>query len=91
MKSFIVGIICGVLLLSCASAAISYNYYGLAADSYDGKLLGVDESKDLPLSICEPDAKVKGKCVVMLKAEFFKMKSDLDQTREKLISCERGE
>lgn len=71
--------VCNVL--ACTSVAFKYKYYGLAPEpghpSLNGLLLGPTPKDDLPLSTCDPDDQIKGKCVVMMTQEFERMRSDL--------------
>lgn len=79
-------------LLGCGTAATwNYRVYGLNADSYEGTLLAADKTgkDDLPLSVCKPDAKIKGKCIVVLKDEYFKFKNDYLATKQALIDLQR--
>jgi hypothetical protein len=86
-------LLCAVALavIGCGAAApFGYRYYGLKPDSYRGTLEGPDASKDLPLSVCAPDAKDKNKCVVMLTQEAFRLKAEVLQLRQQLKDCQRG-
>ena len=87
-KSFALGIVLGSLLVGCAS--FNYRYYGLEAASYEGKLLGPKPENDLPFSTCKPDETTAGKCVVMVSDEFFRMKQDYNETKQRLIECQGG-
>lgn len=99
LKNFTMGLLLGVLLVGCAGAAkFGYKYYGLDLPDYDGKLLGPAEKDDLPFRQCQPDDFVtasdvhdlsKGKCVVLFSDEFFRLKADLMDTRQKLIECQK--
>lgn len=84
-------VIPGLLLLAIigCGATFSYRHYGLDARSYDGSLLGPDPKQDLPLKVCEPDAVSTGKCMVMLAAEFYRLKADYLDMANRLIACER--
>jgi len=86
IKSFALGIIFSVFVIGCAG--FQYRYYGIAPVSYEGKLLGPTPSEDLPLSVCMPDAQVKGKCVVMLVDEFTKFRQDYDRVKTELKDCQ---
>jgi hypothetical protein len=73
--------------MSCASFA--FKYYGLAGIRYeDGTLLGPKPENDLPFSSCAPTSQVKNPCVVMFAAEFFKMKTDYEDTKQRLKDLE---
>lgn len=67
----------------------SYAYYGLQAAYYDGKLLAVNPKDDTDLMRCAPDANGKGKCIVMFGGEFYAMKQDFLDTKQKLVDCEK--
>ncbi len=90
MRNFLFGIAVGFLVLGCAGLSFSYAYYGLQAASYDGKLLAVDPKNDKDLAVCAPDAHTKGKCIVMFGREFFALKSDFLDTKQKLSDCQKG-
>jgi len=79
-----------VCLAGCGAASFNYRNYGLAPESYEGKLLGPEAKDDIPLSQCKPDEVVKGKCVVMFTDEFFRLKADLLATQKALIDCQRN-
>lgn len=81
-----------VLLLSAiigCGATFSFRHYGLDAKSYEGTLLGPDPKQDLELSVCEPDEVEKGKCIVMLRDEFYRLKLEYLDISNRLIACER--
>ena len=87
--AFALGLVSGIGLISCAGVSFNYAYFGLSAASYDGQLLAVDPKNDLPLSICAPDAVDKGKCIVMRGADFYAVKKDFLDTKQKLIDCQK--
>ncbi len=71
------------LLVSCAG--FSYHYYGLDQVSYDhGVLLGPTPHDDIPFSKCSPR-----ECVVMFAKDFFAFKQDYQDSKNKLIECEK--
>lgn len=98
--------LCLIILLylaGCATAGFTYKWYGLEAESYQGKLLGPDPSLDLEFTKCQPDPDAspdpspnpapspeKGKCVVMLSSEFFAMKLAYEQLQKDLSNCQQG-
>lgn len=91
-KGFNLGIILGFLLVGCAGFTFPYAYYGmnLMDSCYDhGDLLGKTAADDQPVSLCKPDEKVKGKCVVMLADPFYNMKGDYLDCKQKLSDCEK--
>lgn len=85
-RSFLLGLLLGITLVGCAS--FQYRYYGIVPSQ--GKLLGVKPSDDKPLSMCEPDAQQRGKCVVLFTEEFERFVSDYLETKEQLKACQSG-
>lgn len=79
-----------VIILPACGATFAYKFYGVDAVSYEGNLLGEKPEDDIPFARCKPDDVEKGKCVVMLKEEFFQMKADYLQTKQALIDCQKG-
>ena len=91
LKPAVIALVVAASVIGCGAASpFGYKYYGLKPESYRGTLEGADASKDLPLSVCAPDAKDKNKCVVMLTQEAFRLKSELLQLRQQLKDCQRG-
>lgn len=89
MKRFLLGFSSAVLLMGCAG--FSYHYYGIADVIYDhGKLLGPTPNEDLPFSKCAPNGESLNPCVVMFTKDFMAFKLDYDDTKQKLIDCQRG-
>lgn len=86
MKNFTLGILVGVLLVGCAG--FSYKYYGLSADSYEGKLLGPKPEDDLPFAECKPTDADKSPCVVVKAKVWFALKTDYEQMEEALKACQ---
>jgi len=74
--------------VACASS-FPYQWYGLELPSYQGKLLGPTEDNDLPMTVCEPDNLIQGKCVLFLTDEFDRLRSDLVELKERLKACEQ--
>lgn len=87
---FIYGIVLGFLLAGCVGATFAWQYYSLSIASYDGKLLAVEPANDKDFTICAPDSNVKGKCILMLAADFYALKQDYLDVQNKLIACEHG-
>lgn len=76
-----------VLCMGCAG--FSYKYYGMSDMDYSkGKLLGPDEKSDLEFYVCQPTPSIKNPCVIMKATEFFKMKQEHEDLKEKLKACE---
>lgn len=88
MKHFILGLLAGILFFGCAGVTFPYKYYKPELTSWEGTLFGAKPSDDLDGSVCAPDSQTDGKCVVMLRDEFFKMKLEFEDLEQRLISCE---
>lgn len=76
-------------LLACA--AFPYKWFGIApleGQILQGVMKGPEPKDDLPLSTCQPDEQNKGKCIIMLTAEFENLRADLIDTKERLRACE---
>ncbi len=83
-------LIIGFLLAGCVSA--SYAHYNLQiADGcyHDGKLLAHDPRDDLPLSVCQPDAANKMKCVTLLSAVYQRQLMDQSNCEHDLAECQK--
>lgn len=91
-RDFLVGILAGVMISGCAGLAWNYKWYGLDAVSYDGTLLGPSAQEDLSLKVCDPtqEPKKRGKCVVMLKAEFERLQMDWEVQKKQLEECQKN-
>lgn len=85
----------GVIIAACASAEFPYRDYGVIPSQ--DKLLGPEPKDDLSLiGACEPDPDpspggpkpVKGKCHVILSAEYLRLKQDYIELRKRLEACE---
>lgn len=72
---------------SCA-AAFPYKYYGIIPST--STLLAKDPKYDLPLSLCEPDDQIKGKCVVLFVEDFERLLTDYAAMKERLKQCEQN-
>jgi len=79
-------LILGLLFLMLACSSFKYKYYGILPSQ--GLLLGKQPKDDRPLSVCEPDEAVKGKCVVMFTDEFERVRADIVDLTERLKACE---
>jgi hypothetical protein len=79
----------GLLLSSCATT-YPFQWYGLKAASYEGKLQGKTPEEDLPLSACQEDPQRPGKCVVYLVDEHARLQSKYFELEESLKACEEG-
>ena len=74
---------------SCSS--FPYKHYGLDAASYEGSLSGPEPKDDLPLSVCTPTEQEQGKCMVMLREEFYRMKQEYEDMQKRLKACEESQ
>lgn len=84
------------ILSSCVSCSsvMSYKYYGLGElpdQCYDAKLWDKTGGQDLNFLICKPTPDSKSPCIVMSAEEFFKMKQDYLDTKNKLRDTQRGD
>lgn len=87
-RSFLLGFLSALLLASCAGAG--FKYYGIKDVIFEhGTLLGPTEKEDLPFSKCEPNAESKFPCIVMFAKEFFAMKQDYEDVKQKLKECQK--
>ncbi len=87
VRSFTVGFLACLVLVGCAG--FSYHYYGMKDVVYEhGTLLGPKEKDDLPFSKCAP-GQLKHPCVVMFTTEFISFKTDYEDTKQKLIECQK--
>lgn len=78
------------LLLTCCGSAPIYPYY--VVDPEKDLLKAADPKDDLKLSeTCKPDASDQAKCILQIRAVFFKKERELLETREALRRCEAGE
>lgn len=76
------------LLIACSG--FSYKYYGMKDVSYEqGVLLGPNEKDDLPFSKCTPNTQTQYPCVVLFAKDFFAMKQDYEDTKNRLSACEK--
>lgn len=91
LKTIAVSLVMGFLLDGCAAHALfSYKYYGLDAVSYDGTLSGPTAQQDESLQVCQPTATDKSPCVVMLSAEFYRLKGDHLNLENEVVACEQN-
>lgn len=88
-RSFLAGLILGVLLVGCTG--FTYKYYGMRGMDYaTGTLLGEKEADDLPFNKCQPTSTSSNPCVVIFAPTFFKLRQDYEDTKIKLAECERS-
>lgn len=84
MNRYNILLLCGLVFsLSCSS--LQYKYYGVAvASEAQGVVFqGPTADKDKDASYCAPF----GKCVMLEKAEWFKVLNDLDEALEAARQC----
>ncbi len=88
-KAFGLGLVSALTLVACSG--LSIRYYGLSQVEFSrGILLGPKESDDLPFSRCAPVGNEANPCVVMFTRDFFALKQDYLDTKQKLKDCQRG-
>lgn len=88
-RAFIVGFISCLVLTACAGAGF-IKYYGLQDVAYEhGTLSGPFPADDLAFSKCAQSDPSKSNCVVMFAKDFFALKQDYEDTKQKLKECER--
>ncbi len=89
-RGFLAGFAFCALLAGCAG--FSFRFYGLEGARYDnGKLLANSgEADDLPFTRCQPSDADRHPCVVMLRPEFFRVKTDYEGTQSKLKTAEKA-
>jgi hypothetical protein len=88
VNKFSLGFVSCLLLFGCAG--FTFRYYGLSGVSYsEGVLLGPKAKDDLPFSACAPNGESKNPCVVMFAKEFFALKLDYEDAKQKLKECQK--
>lgn len=86
MKKFYLVLLALIVVGSCASGV---TYTRFVIDPVNDKLLAHDPKDDLPLALsCAADEHDKAKCIGMLRTEFFKMETELLETRQALSDCQ---
>jgi len=87
-KEFLTGALVSLILMACAGAG--FKYYGMQGVSFEnGTLLGPTSVDDLPFSRCMPNNLSKNPCIVMFASEFFALKQDYEDVKQKLKDCEK--
>jgi hypothetical protein len=87
--AFLFGVLFSCMFMACAGAGF-IKYYGLQSVAYDhGTLSGPSQEDDLPFSKCAENPREKFPCVVMFSKDFFALKQDYEDTKQKLKECER--
>jgi len=88
-RAFIVGFVSCLALTACVGAGF-IKYYGMQGVAYDhGTLAGPFKEDDLPFSKCAENPQSKFPCVVMFAKDFFALKQDYEDTKQKLKECEK--
>lgn len=88
--SYLLGLASAFILAGCAGFSI--HYYGLQGVNYnDGVLLGPKPKDDLPFSKCAPIGNEAQPCIVMFSQEFFALKQDYLDTKQKLKDCQKNQ
>lgn len=86
-RNYLLGFLSCALLCGCAGFA--YKSYGLDGVNYsNGKLLAISPKDDRPFMDCAPTAAVKHPCMVMFAKEFYALKTDFEDTQNRLKKCE---
>jgi hypothetical protein len=76
-----------LLLSGCAHGRdFDYPYYGIHPSK--GVLLGSKEKLDIPLTVCEPDEKIKGKCVVLDVLTWERIRADMIRLKHEMKALE---
>ena len=71
-----------LFFLSCGTVAFNYDHYTLdGLESFKGMLYAEDEDDDINASVCQPEDGDRGKCIVFLRAEYHRLRDDLDKQR----------
>ena len=85
------GLLLGIMFSAClASSPFPFHYYALSAASYEGKLIGPTEDKDLLFKLCSPSDSDKAPCMVMLTADFMRLKETHMKCMNDLDASQRG-
>lgn len=82
-------VLSGILLVSCATPQFPFKYYKPKLYSWQGELWGPTERDDLPAVVCDETVQKRSACVIMMADEFFLLKENYLDIREKLNTCER--
>lgn len=78
-----------LLLVGCAGASYPYKYYGLAAASFQGSLVGPEPKDDVDLKKCEPTSANARPCIVIFTDVFLRAKEDYLNQQNRIIDLER--
>lgn len=87
LKGFILGLIFAIGITACGSINFFYKYY--VYDYENNMLRGAKPSDDLKTEVCSKIPDNKYKCVVMTMDEFFRLKTDYEKQKQKIINLER--
>lgn len=87
-KHFVLGFIACLFFLACTGA--TFKYYGLTGADYNtGTLRGPKASDDIPFSKCAPIGNEQYPCVILFTNDFFALKQDYLDAKQKLKECEK--
>ena len=87
LRGFILGLLFAVSLSACGSLKFFYKFY--VFDYENNMLRGPKESDDLKTEVCSKLPDNKYKCVVMRLDEFYRLKTDYEKQKSKIIDLER--
>lgn len=87
LKSFIVGILVALSISACGSLKFFYKFY--IFDYENNMLRGSVESEDLKTDICAKNPDNKYKCVVMKIPDFYRLKTDYEKQKQRIVTLER--
>jgi len=79
------------ILFGCAS--FGYVYYGIDWEERTADVVLFDPENDKPdisFTECKPDRAEKGKCVVLKREEFFKIRRDMEAMRIRIKELEKN-
>lgn len=82
-----------LLLLALTACGSAYKYYQIDITNEcfeSGKLLAAEAKDDLPLVVCRPDDVAVGKCVVLMTAEYRRLRERIVELEKRLADCEQG-
>jgi hypothetical protein len=77
-----------LFLLSACAHGNDFPYRWMGIHPSKGVLTGKTPKDDVPISVCEPDDAIKGKCVVMEALEFERLRADLIRLKYELKALE---
>jgi len=87
LKGFVLGFLLTLGLSACGTTKFIYRFF--IFDYENNMLRGPKPSDDLKSDICSKIPDDKYKCVVMKISEFYKLKTDYEKQKERIIQLER--